>query len=131
MRWPGSGAATAAGTPGPRRRAPTEDLAALDWAPYAARIRALADALDAARTAGDAFALELALARLDELIADLVSVGASAQGRLRPIAGRLHDALGRGALAGAAGPAAVELRAIAGAPTPAPAPAPTARTFWK
>ena len=112
--------------------AATEGAAGLDWAPYAARIRALADAFDAARAAGDGFALELALARLDELVADLTSVGAAqAAHRLDEIVKRLHGALGRGELAKAAADGARDLRAVAGGPAPAPAPTSTGRTFWK
>ncbi len=98
-------------------------------APYRGRARLVADALDRAAAARDDRGLELAIARLAELIEDLTSIDARSPlaAGLRPILERLRRAIATGLVVSEATVAATELRAIADA-SAAPPPG---RAFWK
>jgi Ca-activated chloride channel family protein len=104
------------------------DLPVVDLAPYRKRARDLADAIERAGEKGDKRGLDLALARIRELVEDLRSVDG---------AGEVADAIDRIAVTLRGGDwreAAAALRRIgedATAPTPSPSPRPGGRAFWK
>jgi Ca-activated chloride channel family protein len=102
-------------------------------APYRERARLLAIALERAGAARAGRGLELAIARLAELIEDLISIDprAALAVALAPILDRLRRAIATGLLAAEATAAAGELRALADGPAAPPPPAPTGRAFWK
>jgi hypothetical protein len=104
----------------------------VDDAPYRARAHAIADALDAAHAASDGRALELAVARLAELIEDVRSIGGldALAAALGKVLDALRDASAKGQLAAHAASAAADLRAVAGAPSD-PGTSGRDRPFWK
>jgi Ca-activated chloride channel family protein len=93
-----------------------EEAAALDFAPYLQRIRDLADAVERSTASNDESGLDLAIARLRELIEDLRSVFPAAPmlEALRRAVESLQRLLGAtDAVAEQGQQAAVELRALA------------------
>ncbi|MCE9577592.1 MAG: VWA domain-containing protein [Deltaproteobacteria bacterium] len=102
-------------------------------APYRDRARQLAQALEQAAAARDERGLELAIARLAELIEDMTSIdpGSPIAVALLPILDRLRRAIATGLVVSEATVAATELRAVADGPAGPRPPAPAGRTFWK
>ena len=101
------------------------DMPVADLAPYRKRAKDLADAIERAGERGDRSGLDLALARIDELVEDLKSVGG---------ADDLAAAIDRCAATLRGGDwraAAEELRRIGEGATVPPAPRPGGRAFWK
>ena len=120
----------------PRRQkaesAPAKKAASgIDLAPYRARLAALIAALDRALQGGAAIAVvRLPIERLAELLEDLESIGADELARpLRPIVGRLRQALAATAFDTTLAAALADLRAlVTGTP---PASPPSRWAFWK
>jgi Ca-activated chloride channel homolog len=101
------------------------DMPVVDLAPYRKRAKDLADAVERAGERGDRSGLDLALARIDELVEDLKSVGG---------ADDLAAAIDRCAATLRGGDwraAAEELRRIGEGASVPPAPRPGGRAFWK
>lgn len=97
----------------------------VDLAPYRRRAKELGEAVQRAGERGDSAGLDLALARIDELVEDLTSVGGADDlaAAIDRIAATLRGGDWRAA--------AEELRRIGEGASLPPAPRPGGRAFWK